>query len=199
MKTLALALLLVTPVLSAQTPLATADNEKLVQHLDRTSAKFLASVHGLSEAQWNFKSAPDKWSVAQCAEHIAAAESFIRGAIEKSLAGPAAKKAALKDAVKDDAVAAFTIDRSRSFQAPEPIAPTNRFGSPEAAVQAFQAERAKTTELAKTSTGLRNHTADHPGFGPLDAYGWVLFLSAHTERHTLQIEEIKSSDAYPVR
>jgi DinB superfamily len=199
MKTLALALLLlVTPVLSAQTPLA-ADNGKLVQHLDRTSAKFLASVHGLSEAQWNYKPAPDKWSVAECAEHIAAAESFIRAAIEKSLAGPAAKKAALKDAVKDDAVTAFVVDRSKSFKAPEPLAPSNRFGSPAAAVQAFETERAKTTELAKTSTGLRTHTADHPGFGPLDAYGWMLFLSAHTERHTLQIEEIKSSDAYPVR
>ena len=199
MKTLALAfLLVVTPVLFAQSPLD-ADKQSLVAHLDRTSAKFLDSVHGLSEAQLNYKPSPEAWSIAECAEHIAAAESFIRGAIEKALAAPAAKKNELKDAKKDESVTSIVIDRTRTFKAPEPIAPSNRFGSAAAAIEAFKTERAKTTELARTATGLRTHVAQHPGFGVLDAHGWMLFLSAHTERHTLQIEQIKSNDAYPVK
>jgi len=44
----------------------------------------------LSEAQWNFKPAPDRWSVAQVMEHIAAAEDFIRGMVkEKIMMAPA--------------------------------------------------------------------------------------------------------------
>jgi hypothetical protein len=51
----------------------------------------LDATKGLSEAQWNFKPATDEWSVAECAEHIAAAEDLIRGmAVDKVMNAPAA-------------------------------------------------------------------------------------------------------------
>lgn len=193
--TVALCLALAAPVFAADP----TDTEKLVQHLDRTSELFLTSVEGLSDAQWNFKPAEDKWSVAQCAEHIAAAESFIRGLIEKSLAKPAAKSVLKKGVVKDDLVSTAIVDRTATFKAPEPLVPQNRFGAPAAAVEEFRKQRAETLKLVQTHPDLRKYAAEHPGFGMLDAHGWVLFLSGHTERHTLQIEEIKSTDAFPVK
>jgi len=33
--------------------------------------------------------------------------------------------------------------------------------------------------------------------GMLDAYQWILLLSGHTERHTLQILEVKADPKYP--
>lgn len=49
----------------------------------------LDATKDLSPAQWNFKSAPDRWSVAECMEHIAAAEDFIRGmVVEKVMVAP---------------------------------------------------------------------------------------------------------------
>jgi len=85
----------------------------------------LTATKGLSEAQWNFKPAPDKWSVAQCLEHIAAAEDFIRGLItEKVMAASVAQD---RDTARIDAgIMANVPDRTNKVQAPEPIRPTDR-------------------------------------------------------------------------
>jgi hypothetical protein len=31
----------------------------------------------------------------------------------------------------------------------------------------------------------------------LDGYEWVLFISAHSERHTKQIDEVKADPTFP--
>lgn len=198
----ALVLLLAVAVSSfAADPLpAATDRDKLVQHLNGTRDKFLKSVEGLSEAQWNYKAAPDKWSVAECAEHIAASETLIRDAVTKSLAAPATKDALKQKKVTDEMIVTMVPDRSRKFNAPEPLVPTNRFGGPAAAVESFKKEREETLRLAASGDkDFRKYAAPHPAFGMLDAHEWLLFLSAHTERHTLQIEEVKSMDGFPVR
>lgn len=192
----ALVLLVVMPAFAAD-PVPNGDQAKLVQHLQRTSEKFLKSVDGLSEAQWNFKAAPDKWSIAQCAEHIAAAETLIRGAVEKGLTTPLDAATPAAELVKDDFLTTAIVDRSKKFNAPEPLVPTQRFGSPAATIEAFRKERAATIKLAESDAAFRAHAVKHPAFGMMDTYGWMLFLSAHSERHTLQIEEVKASPDYP--
>jgi hypothetical protein len=192
----ALALLVATPVFAAD-PVPNADREKLVKHLQRTQEAFLKSVDGLSEAQWNFKAAPDKWSIAQCAEHIAAAETLIRGAVEKGLATPLEAGQPAAELVKDDIITTMVVDRSKKFSAPEPLVPTDRFGSPAAAVEAFRKERGVTIKLAESDAQFRAHAVKHPAMGMVDTYGWMLFLSAHSERHTLQIEEVKANPDFP--
>jgi hypothetical protein len=37
----------------------------------------------------------------------------------------------------------------------------------------------------------------NPAVQEADAYQWLLFLSAHTERHTKQIEEVKATAGFP--
>jgi DinB superfamily len=194
---LALVLLVALPVFAADAPAMDAGKGKLVSELERTRDKFLKSVEGLSEAQWNYKAAPEKWSIAQCAEHIAAAESFIRGAVEKSLAAPLAEGQDRGALVKDEMVSKMIVDRSKKFNAPEPLVPSNRFESAAMAVDTFRKERAATLKLAQGDTDFRAHALEHPGFGMLDTYGWMLFLSGHTERHTMQIEEVKANADYP--
>jgi DinB superfamily len=194
---LALVLLVAMPLFAADTSAIHADKEKLVKELERTRDKFLKSVEGLSEAQWNYKAAPEKWSIAQCAEHIAAAESLIRGAVEGGLTKPLADGQDRGALVKDELIQTMIVDRSRKFSAPEPLIPGGRFGSAAAAVDAFRKERGETLKLAQGDADFRAHAAQHPGFGMIDTYGWMLFLSGHTERHTLQIEEVKTNADYP--
>jgi hypothetical protein len=62
-----------------------ADKEKALALLESSKKGVLAATKGLSEARWNFKPAPEKWSIAECMEHIAAAEDFIRGQIEQNI------------------------------------------------------------------------------------------------------------------
>jgi hypothetical protein len=173
-----------------------ADKEAIAKELLRTEARFLQSVEGLSEAQWHFKAAPDRWSIAECAEHIAAAEPMIRAMVAEAMKKPLAAEVAAT-AKHDEKVAKAIVDRSQKFKAPEPLQPSSRFGSPAASLDAFRKERAETIGLAKGDADLRTTGDKHFAFGPLDSYGWLLFLSAHSERHTLQIEEVKADPAFP--
>ena len=166
--------------------------DKLVKELERTEAKLLKSIEGLSEAQWNYKPAPDRWSVAEVLEHITAAEPVIRDMAVKSLETPAGE-----GSNKDDLVLTAVVDRSKKFKAPEPLIPTHKFAAPADAVAAYRKERAETLKLAASDADFRAHGSEHFLFGPLDSAGWVLFLSAHSERHTLQIEEVKASEGFP--
>jgi len=172
-----------------------AEKERAIQYLESTKRGVLESVKGLSDAQWNFKAGPDRWSIAQVMEHIAAAEDFIRGMdAEQVMKAPAVPDRDVKKT--DDNVLAMVPDRSQKVQAPEPLVPTNRFGSPEGSVKHFVESRAKTEEFLKTTSGLRDHVADSP-VGKLDAYEFVLLIAAHSERHTKQILEVKADPNYP--
>jgi hypothetical protein len=173
-----------------------AEKDKALQYLEATKKNVLEATKGLSEEQWNFKPAPDRWSVAQVMEHIAASEDFIREMLkEKVMIAPAGEPT--RDVKKtDEAVLAMVPDRTHKAQAPEPLVPTNRFGSPESAIKHFVETRATTEEFLKTTTGLRDHVADSP-LGKLDGYEFVLFIAAHSERHTKQINEVKMDPNFP--
>jgi len=173
-----------------------AEKERALQYLESTKKNVLEATKGLSEEQWNFKPAPDRWSVAQVMEHIAAAEDFIRDILkEKVMTAPAGE--AGRDVKKsDETVLAMVPDRTNKVQAPEPLVPTNRFGSPDGSLKHFVESRATTEEFLKTASGLRDHVADSP-MGKLDAYEFVLLIAAHSERHTKQINEVKADPNFP--
>jgi len=173
-----------------------AEKDRALQYLETTKKNVLEATKGLSEAQWNFKPAPDRWSVAQVMEHIAAAEDFIRDLVkEKVMMAPAGE--AGRDVKKtDEGVLMMVPDRTTKAQAPEPLVPTNRFGSPDASIKHFVESRATTVNFLKTTAGLRDHVADSP-LGKLDGYEFVLLIAAHSERHTKQISEVKADPNFP--
>jgi DinB superfamily len=173
-----------------------AEKDKALQYLETTKKNLLEATKGLSEAQWNFKPGPDRWSVAQVTEHIAAAEDFIRGMLKEKVMVAAAGDAGRDVKKTDEAVLAMVPDRTHKAQAPEPLVPTNRFGSPEGAIKHFVESRAATEDFLKSATGLRDHVTDSP-LGKLDGYEFVLFIAAHSERHTKQINEVKADPNFP--
>jgi len=197
MRKIALALVL-SLVSAVAAGLPDAERRVLTDHLAKSSQQFLSSVAGLTPEQWNFKAGPDRWSIAQCAEHIALSEDFLRGMIESKVltAEPTPDKIAERKPL-DDKVLQMITDRSFKAQAPEPIQPTSKFGSTEATIEHFNESRVKTATLAASRDDLRERAAAHPVFKELDAYQWLLFLSGHTQRHTAQIQEVKASAGYP--
>lgn len=180
----------------AQT-LSQADRNKALAYLESTRQGVLDATKGLSPAQWNFKAGPDRWSIAEVAEHIAAAEDYIRGmVVEKVMVAPA--RPAGEDVVAiDEMIFKMIPDRSHKAQAPEPLKPTNRFGSPEATMKHFVESRATTEDFLKKTPDLREHAMDGPLGKKLDAYEWILFIGAHSERHTKQINEVKADPNFP--
>ena len=196
-----IAILLVSAISSlAQTATLTADErDAALKHLQTTHDAFLQSISGLSEKQWKFKPAPDRWSVAEVAEHITITESTILGMIQKQvMASPAApdKRAEVKG--KDETILTAVPDRSRKAQAPEFLKPTNRWANHDELAKAFEAERKSTMDYVKTTNDdLRDHFGPHPVFGTLDGYQWILLISTHSERHTKQIAEVKADPNFP--
>lgn len=182
--------------LQAQT-LTQADRDKAMKYLESTRQGVVDATKGLSQAQWTFKAAPDKWSVAEVTEHIAAAEDFLRGMIvQKVMVAPA--RPAGEDVAAIDAMVLQAIpDRSQKKQAPEPLKPSNRFGSPEGSVQHFLDARTTTEDFLTKTPDLREHAADSPLGKKLDGYEWILFIAAHSERHTKQILEVKADPNFP--
>ena len=190
---MALAVVLVSSAF-AQTQ---AEKDKALKYLESTKQGVIDATKALSAAQWNFKSAPDRWSVAEVMEHIAAAEDFIRGNITGKVMQATARSGAEDVKALDDTVLAKIPDRSVKAQAPEPLKPTNRFGSPDAALKHFLESRQTTEAFLTSHNDLRDHAADSPLGKKLDAYEWVLFLTAHSERHTKQILEVKADPNFP--
>jgi hypothetical protein len=83
-------------------------------------------------------------------------------------------------------------------QAPEFLKPTNRWATEADVVKAFEESRQATMDYVRTTNDdLRDHFGPHPVLGPLDGYQWILLISAHSERHTKQIEEVKADPNFP--
>jgi uncharacterized damage-inducible protein DinB len=161
---------------------------------------FLDSVAGLSSDQWTFKPGPDRWSIADCAEHIALSEDFLTSMIKDKILASPAPAGKQTDRTKDERIEAVLTDRSHKAQAPEPLRPSHKFATPQDAVEHFRKARdANIKWIETTNADLRDHFAESRPLGDLDAYQWVLYMSAHTMRHTEQINEVKESPQYPKR
>jgi len=158
------------------------------------------SVKGLSEAQLNYKAAPDKWSVKQCLYHIAATEKGLWGMFEGAMKAPAnpEKRSAIK--VTDEQFVNMIKDRTQKAQAPEPFRPENiKYTSLDEALADFKASRMNHIKYMKTSTeDLRNHVVEMT-FGWIDCYQLYLLIGAHSNRHTQQINEVKANSGFPAK
>src|SRR5262245_38970271 len=172
------------------------DRDRAVKYLESTRDNVVQATKGLTEEQWNYKPSVFKWSVAQVVEHIAAAEDLLRGLlVQNVLKAPPAP--GLDTKAGDQRVLAMVPDRSVHVEAPPPLRPTNRFSSPQEALKHFVESRAKTIELLQNTPDLRAHATDSPIFKKLDGYEWVLFIAAHSERHTKQLNEVKADPKFP--
>jgi hypothetical protein len=178
--------------------LTAQEREFATQFMVTTRDTLLMDVKGLTPAQLNFKADSTRWSIAQCVEHIAKAEAALTMAYQQGLNSPA--DPSKRDSVKytDQQIIHFLTDRSRKFQAPEMLRPVGSFGSFQAALDSFVARRNRNIEFIKTTDAdLRDHFVTFPGFGVIDDYQMILFMVSHSKRHTMQLEEVKTSPNYP--
>ena len=197
-KSIGVAVLLVwVAVAAGAQTLSQEDRDSALKYLESTEQGVLDATKGLTAEQWNFKQAPDRWSVAEVAEHIAAAEDLLFGMITTQVMKAPARPAGEDVKAVDQMVLTGVPDRSHKAQAPEPLKPTNRFGSPEAALKHFQESRQKTIDFLQKTDDLRAHASDSPLGKKLDGYEWLLFIAAHSERHTKQIAEVKADPKFP--
>ncbi len=171
------------------------EREKGLRYLMESRNEVTDAVKGLSEAQWRFKPASDRWSIAEIVEHLDLTEGLIRDLLRRM---PQAAVAPAGRDVKavDESLVSKMVDRSTKAQAPAEIVPSGHM-APREALDQLLSRRAEVADLLQTGTDLRGHVIPHPLFGPLDSYEWILAVAAHSERHTKQIIEVKSDPHFP--
>lgn len=170
------------------------DDERLfaLNHLSASRDMFVNTIRDLGENLWYRKPGPGEWSTAECAEHILQTELYyFEPLLFKSLAEDARPERRSEVEGKDGI--AVSIMEERAFKvkgAPWEEIPDKKVDK-EALIADFLAKRNAIIDFLKTSDAeFRVHYIDAPGMGLLDAYQFILYISAHTNRHTGQIQDI---------
>jgi uncharacterized damage-inducible protein DinB len=194
---LILSLPLLFSFIVADIELTQKERDDAVSYFKETQKALADAIKGLSANQLTWKPADSVWSVTECIEHIALSEKnlfdWAMGTL-KAEANPA-KRAELKKS--DEEIKKMITDRSFRVKTREGFIPTGQFGDAKQTLKVFDERREALIKYVKeTKDDLRNHFADSP-FGLVDTYQFLIFLSAHTKRHTLQIEELKANPGFP--
>jgi hypothetical protein len=170
------------------------DTARLLEALRKGGDAFLCSVAGVGEAASRLRPAENRWSVLECAEHVAVAEEVMLGLVtgERQTRNPEGPK-------RDDRILRSGTDRSTRFDASVQSQPRGRFSTLAEAVTHFQAVHQRTLRLVEqTGEDLRATEVKHPHHvvGVISTYECLLLMGSHAQRHALQIEEVKNSPAY---
>lgn len=174
--------------------LTSAERSAAVAELEDSRRRLLAALEGLTEEEWRRRLSPESWSIAECAEHITAAEVPLAKFFASAALGQPSEEERREIRGKDEFVRRRLRDRSQQDEAPQRLHPKGRFATREETIRTFEERRAANLAYVReTAEPLRDRYAPHPFAGVIDGYQWVLFLAAHTDRHTAQIREIRDS------
>jgi hypothetical protein len=192
MRTLFLAFLaLAAATTVSAAPMTDGERQRLVSHLEMTESWLVSELAGLSEAQLKFRMTPDSWSIADVVEHLAIAEPQYWKQLQDSLKQPAA---GYKAETTDAAILWYGIDRTNRARTGEARVPHQK-STPSESLTSFRKLRAEMLQAAKGSQeDMRGRKLLE---GNMDVYQWFLMISTHSQRHILQIREVKAHASYP--
>ncbi|PSL42626.1 DinB family protein [Chitinophaga niastensis] len=174
------------------------DRTLLITLLQQTKDSLLKDIAGLTDAQLEYKPAPDRWSIIECVEHITLVEKTFMDMEQGLMKQPANPERRKDIKVTDESLLKKMEDRSHKAKAPEFGIPKHSYSSDAEAIKNFTEQRDKLIDyVTNTPDELRNHITDNPIFGTMDGYQLLLLDAGHTNRHTQQLEEVKADAGFP--
>jgi hypothetical protein len=176
----------------AGTPQTDLERQRLVAHFEMTESWLADESSHLSDAQLHFRATPTSWNVLDCVEHLDLAEANYWAMFKKAMAAPASKGESPSEDI--DRIW-YGIDRTERATTVASETPHAKFKTVEPALAEFRANRAAMLAYIKTTKDdLRHHQIPE---WDRDGYQWLLMVSAHAQRHILQIREIKHNQNFP--
>jgi hypothetical protein len=174
----------------------------IFEMMEKAHARFTTSITGLTEAQENFRPAPDRWTIAENVEHISIVNSGFLRLTHKLLKRAEADP---KPAIADLELLPVTMTENGELKpgkwsAPETVLPQGGVR----VADAMAKNRSVIDDLINLRprlelVDLSGQSWRHPFLGELNLYQWLLLLGEHEERHRLQIEAVKASFGFPVQ
>src|SRR6202165_4268775 len=89
MKRIALLAMVCLPIGATDAHMTAEERSKVLNWLEESRKEFLAAIDGVTEEQWKWKPAPERWSVGETAEHIVLAEAMLFENVKKAVSSPA--------------------------------------------------------------------------------------------------------------
>ena len=179
-------------------PLTKAERKFATSLMKDTYKDAVDATKGLSDAQLDYKTGADRWSVKECIYHIAGAEKMLWSLFEEAMNKPANPEKRTEIKITDEQIVNMVEDRTHKATAPESIQPKNTgYHSLKEALADFKITRMAHIKYMKNTTeDLRNHVVQLP-VGWADCYQLYLFIAAHSNRHTQQMNEVLNSVGFP--
>lgn len=176
------------------------DKSFLINSFQQTQVQLRKNIEELNDSQLAYKSSPESWSAAQILEHIVVTEKVLFEMFDKIMKQPpnAEKREGIQ--VKDQELFDRMNDRTKKLKAPEFLHPQSKFKNASEALQIFSEQREGILNYIKSipEQDLRNRVTESPLGETMDAYQFLLYISGHCSRHTLQLEELKREGGFPM-
>ena len=173
--------------------LSRGEREFACEYLAFTKNLLLDSIAGLSRAAMDARTEADRWSMAENIEHLALAGDITWKILHELLGKRPTPERRELVRVSIKRIICIMSDRSRKLSSLSGLLPAGRFADTAAALAHFIEQRDRLIDYVRhTEDGLKDRHAFHPFVGTVNLYQFLLLEGAHTARHVLQIEEIKS-------
>jgi hypothetical protein len=166
------------------------ERQTILASLEQGSAALRDALHGETEELAVRIPAPGRWTILQCAEHVAMAEDHLFSMIAASKQ----TETPLINEKREALILTFGADRSARRESPDAAKPLGRFPTLSEAVQHFLSNRERTIQFVQTNNeDLRARITSHPLMGTVNCHEILLLMAVHPARHAKQIEEIRAA------
>jgi hypothetical protein len=166
------------------------EKQTLIERLRESERDFIAAAAVVPQECERVNPAEGCWSVLEVVEHLTLSD---RGMWKRyQNAGP--NNGPIKFEA-DKFIQEVGLDRSSKRQAPDHVLPTGRFASLAEGLNEYRKTRGELIAFIESNNDFRKKFVQHP-VAEMDGHQLFLLIAAHSDRHVMQIEEIKKSPAY---
>jgi len=167
------------------------EKRTLLDRLAESERSLITAAAGVPEQCAKVRPAEGCWSALDVVEHITLSD---RGMWKRYLdAGPNTGSIGLN---ADQFIQEVGRNRNAKRQAPEHVRPAGRFFSLAEALSEYRKSRGEVVAFVRASSdNFREKLVKHP-VAEMDGHQLFLLMAAHSDRHAMQIDEIKKSAAY---
>ncbi len=174
--------------------------QEIVTEIEAVRQTIYDAVAPLSQAQLDFKPAPDRWSISENLSHLNKVERGLPKLYTMLLQkiAEAGLQPETEGSMLDSLDRSILDDATQKFQAPERVQPLPGLSKAEV-LAALQASRQAVLDAVAPAGeyDLSGVIWPHPALGDINFYQWLLFIGKHEQRHLGQIEEIKKAEGFP--
>ncbi len=155
----------------------------LINNIELVSDTLVQLLQSVNERHFNQKPGPDKWSIAQVADHIRLSNNSVAKAL--ALKG---KPLDRNPGQRISELKGVFLDFQTKLQAPDFIVPLKDIYDPNLLLKDLQASIQLIRERMYEDN--LDELINHPAFGDISKFEILHFVLYHTQRHLRQIKEI---------